>query len=83
MKKKLAILAATAATAAMMVAAGPASADRLDRDDVLFFGYPGYSVVDDVNYKNVRERNWRDGRCFVDDVDRDDFIVEYDYDCYY
>jgi hypothetical protein len=50
---------------------------------VLFFGYPGYSLVDDVNYKNVCERNWRDGRCIVDNVDRDGSVVEYDYDCYY
>jgi hypothetical protein len=81
MKKKLVILTATAT---MMLAAGPASADHLDRPEVRFFGYPGYyDVVDDVNYKNVRERNWRDGRCLVKDIDRDDFIVEYDYDCYY
>ena len=54
-------------------------------DDDYFLGYyPGiYSTVGDVDYKNVRERNWRDGRCLVKDIDRDDFIVEYDYDCHY
>ena len=56
-----------------------------DIDDDYFLGhYPGiYSTVGDVDYKNVRERNWRDGECFVTDVDRDGFIAEYDYTCYY
>jgi hypothetical protein len=48
MKKKLAILAATAAMT--MAVAGPASADDfdLDRDELFFRGYPVYgSVVDD------------------------------------
>ena len=56
-----------------------------DIDDDYFLGhYPGiYSTVGDVDYKNVRERNWRDGECLVTDVDRDGFIAEYDYTCYY
>jgi len=64
---------------------GPASADHLERDrDEHFLGYyPVYGVVDDVNFVNVRERNWRDGRCFVEDIDRDGYIAEYDYTCYY
>ncbi len=79
MKKKLAVLAAI--TAAM---AGPASADDdLDRDDFLFFGYPFYSVIDDVDYENVRERNDKDGECRVDDVDLHGFIAEYEIVCYY
>lgn len=75
--KKLAILAA-------MAAAGPASANELDGDDT-FFGYPGYfySVVDEVEYENVRERNDRDGECFVEDIDLDGFITEYELICYY
>jgi len=84
MKKKLAILLATMA---LMMAAvgGPASADHLERDrDEHFLGYyPVYGVVDDVNFVNVRERNWRDGRCFVEDIDSDGYIAEYDYTCYY
>lgn len=83
MKKKLAILAATAAITAAMAVAGPASADDRDRDDLLFFGYPFYSVVDDVDYENVRERNDRDGECRVEDVDFDGFIAEYEIVCYY
>ncbi len=56
-----------------------------DIDDDYFLGYyPGiYSTVGDVDYKNVRERNWRDGECLVTDVDQDGFIAEYDYTCYY
>lgn len=78
MKKKLAVLAAT------MAVAGPASADDLDEDAVFLFGYPGYySVVDDVDYKNVRERNDKDGECRVNDVDLDGFIAEYEVTCYY
>jgi hypothetical protein len=59
--------------------------DDYDIDDDYFLGYyPGiYSTVGDVDYKNVRERNWRDGECFVTDVDQDGFIAEYDYTCYY
>jgi hypothetical protein len=64
------------------VAAGPAAADDFDGDDLLFFGYPAYNVVDDVEFQNVRERNPRDGECFVDDVDLDGFVAEYELVCY-
>jgi hypothetical protein len=46
------------------------------------FGYPAYSVINDVDSKNVRERNPRDGECFVDDVDLGGFIAEYELVCY-
>lgn len=83
MKKKLAVLlAATATVATMAITADPASADDFDGDE-LFFGYPGYSTVDDVDYVNVRERNDRDGECRVDDIDRDGFVAEYEIVCYY
>ena len=64
---------------------GKAIYDIDDYYDDYFLGhYPGnYSTVDDVNYKNVPERNWRDGECFVKNVDYDDYIPEYDYTCYY
>ena len=67
------------------VAAGPASADEidLDGDELLFLGYPAYSVIDDVDYENVRERNHKDRDCLVEDVDRDDFVAEYDLTCFY
>jgi hypothetical protein len=81
MKRKLAAMVVTAMAMAA-VAAGPASADDFDGDDLLFFGYPTYSVVDDVDYENVRERNPRDGECFVEDVDLDGFIAEYEIVCY-
>lgn len=84
MKKMAMLLVAMAMTATMV--AGPASADEidLDRDEGLFFlGYPGYSIVDDVDYENVRERNDRDGECHVQDVDFDGFIAEYELTCYY
>ena len=87
MKKKLTVLAATVAMAAMMTAAaaGPASADRLDldEDDLVFFGHPVYSVIDEVDYVNVRERSPRDGECSVEDIDLDGFIAEYELACYY
>ncbi len=81
MKRKLTAMV-VAAMAMAAVAAGPASADDFDRDDLLFFGYPTYSVVDDVDFENVRERNSRDGECFVEDVDLDGFIAEYELICY-
>ena len=82
MKKKLAAMAA-AAMAVAMLAAGPASADDLDRDEMIFFGYPGYySVVEDIDYENVREKNPRDGECFVEDLDFDGIVAEYEITCY-
>ena len=82
MKKKLAAMAA-AAMAVSMLAAGPASADDFDRDDLFFVGYPGYySVVDEIDYVNVRERNPRDGECSVTDLDLDGIIAEYELTCY-
>ncbi len=61
MKKIAAVVTAAMAMAAL--AAGPASADEidLDGDELLFLGYPAYSVIDDVDYENVRERNHKDG----------------------
>ncbi|MDP8974386.1 MAG: hypothetical protein M3N45_14760 [Actinomycetota bacterium] len=84
MKKKLAAVF-TAAMAMAAVAAGPASADEidLDGDELLFLGYPAYSVIDDVDYENVRERNHKNGDCFVEDVDRDGFVAEYELTCFY
>ena len=84
MKKKLAAVV-TAAMAMAAVAAGPASADEIDLDgnELLFLGYPAYSVIDDVDYENVRERNHEDGDCFVEDVDRDGFVAEYELTCFY
>jgi hypothetical protein len=82
MKKKLAILAATAAMT--MAVAGPASADDfdLDRDELFFRGYPVYgSVVDDVDYKNVREGSRLDGECVADDVGFDGFVAEWEITC--
>lgn len=84
MKKKLAAVV-TAAMATAALAAGPASADEidLDGDELLFLGYPAYSVIDDVDYENVRERNHKDGDCLVEDVDRDGFVAEYEFTCFY
>ena len=85
MKKKLAILAATAAMT-MALAAGPASADDfdLDGDELLFRGYPVYgSVVDDVDHENVREGSYLDGECVADDVDFDGSVAEWEITCYY
>ena len=82
MTKKLAAMVMTAMAFAA-VAAGPASADDLDGDD-LFFGYPVFgAVVDEIDYENVRERNTKDGECFVEDVDLDGFIAEYELSCFY
>ncbi len=85
MKKKVAILAAMAAMTTAALAAGPASADDRDLDDELLFrGYPIYgSVVDDVDYENVRERSGLDGECFADDVDLDALVAEWEVTCYY
>ena len=84
MKKKLAILAATAAMA-MALVTGPASAEDRDLDDELLFrGYPIYgNVVDDLEYDNVSERSRLDGECFADDVDFDDLVTEREVTCYY
>lgn len=84
MKKKLAAVV-TAAMAMAAVAAGPASAGEidLDGDELLFFGYPTYSVVDDVDYENVRERSHKDGDCVVEDVNWDGFVTEYELTCFY
>lgn len=82
MKKKLAAMVMAAMSVAA-VAAGPASADHLDGDDLFLFGYYGYSVIEDIDYENVRERNDRDGECRVDDLDFDGFIAEYELTCYY
>ncbi len=84
MKKKLAAVV-TAAMAMAAVTAGPASADEidLDGDELLFLGYPAYSLIDDVDYENVREHNHKDGDCLVEDVDRDDFVAEYELTCFY
>lgn len=81
-KKKLAAMA-VAAMATAAVAAGPASADDLDGDELLLFGHPGYSTIDDIDYENVRERNDRDGECRVADLDFDGFVAEYEITCYY
>jgi hypothetical protein len=84
MKKKLAAVV-TAAMAMAAVAAGTASADEidLDGDELLFLGYPTYSVIDDVDYENVRERNHKDGDCLVEDGDRDGYVTEYEFTCFY
>ncbi len=63
----------------LVMAAGPASAD--DFDDALLFG-PTYTVVEDVDFENVRERNPRDGECIVDDRDRDGVITELEVTCF-
>ena len=82
MKKKL-VAVVIAAMAMAAVAAGPASVDEIDGDELLFLGYPAYSVIDDVDYENVRERNHKDGDCLVDDVDRDGLVAEYELTCFY
>ncbi len=87
MKKKLAILAAMAAMTTAALAASPASADN-DRDfDGVgrYHGYPIYGggVVDDVDYENVGERSRLDGECFVEDVDLDGLVAEWEITCYY
>ena len=84
MKKKLAILAATAAMA-MALVTGPASAEDRDLDDQLLFrGYPIYgNVVDDLEYDNVSEHSRLDGECFADDVDLDGLVTEREVTCYY
>ncbi len=84
MKKKLAAVV-TAAMAMAALATGPASANEidLDGDELLFLGYPAYSVIDDVDYENVRERYHKDGDCLVEDVDRDGFVAEYELTCFY
>ncbi len=82
MKKKLVAMAAAAMAMAALVA-GPASADDLDEGERLFWGYPGYySVVDEIDIVNVRERNPRDGECFVEDLDLDGIVAEYEITCY-
>ena len=83
MKKKLAILAATAATVAAMATAGPASAHDRDEDGPFYRGYPIYGIVDDVDYENVREGSHLDGECFADDVDLDGLVAEWEVTCYY
>ena len=81
MMKKLTVLAAMLAM--MLVMAVPAWADDFDfGDDDLVFGLPGINVVDDVDVENVRERNSKDGECFVDDVDLDGFVAEWEITCY-
>jgi hypothetical protein len=81
MKKKLAILVATAAT---MAVAGPATADDLDGDELSFRGYPVYgAVVDDVDHENVRESSSLDGMCIAEDAALDDLVAEYEVTCYY
>ena len=82
MKKKL-VAVVIAAMAMAAVAAGPASVDEIDGDELLFLGYPAYSVIDDVDYENVRERNHKDGDCLVDDVDRNGLVAEYGLTCFY
>lgn len=84
MMKKLAAVV-TAAMAMAAVAASPASADKidLDGDQLLFLGYPAYSVIDHVDYENVRERNHKDGDCLVEDVDRNGLVAEYEFTCFY
>ncbi len=84
MKKKLAILAATAAMT-MALTAGPASAGHRDLDDELFFhGYPICgNVVDDVDYENVSESSHLDGECFADDVDFDGLVTKWELTCYH
>jgi hypothetical protein len=82
MKKKLAATVMAAMTMAA-VAAGPASADDFDGDELLLFGYSDYSMIENIDYENVRERNDRDGECRVDDLDFDGFIAEYELTCYY
>ncbi len=83
-KKKFAILAAMAAMT-MALVSGPASADDRDLDDELSFrGYPIYgNVVDDLEYENVGERSRLDGECFVEDVDLDGLVAEWEITCYY
>jgi hypothetical protein len=62
--------------------AGPASADDIDLDDESYFlGYP--SIIDDVEYEDVRESSDKDGECYVEDVDLDGYIAEYEIICYY
>lgn len=80
MKRKLAAM--VVAVIAMAAVAGPATADDFDGEELLFFGYPAYSVVDDVDFENVRERSPRDGECFVEDLDLDGFVAEYELMCY-
>lgn len=82
MKRKLAAMV-MAAMATAAIAVGPASADDFDYDDEFFFSYPLIAVVEDVDFENVRERNDRYGECFVDDLDLDGFIAEYEITCYY
>jgi hypothetical protein len=79
MRKKLMILVAMLAM--MLVVAGPASAEDLDGDELLF-GFPAFSVIDDVDVDNVRERNPLDGECVVGDIDLHGFIAEYEITCY-
>ncbi len=85
MKRKLAAMV-MAAMAIAAIAAPPASAGDFDFDDDgynSFFFLPFIAVIDDVDFENVRERNDREGECYVDDVDLDGFIAEYELTCFY
>ncbi len=85
MKRKLAAMV-MAAMAIAAIAAPPASAGDFDFDDDeynSFFFLPFIAVIDDVDFENVRERNDREGECYVDDVDLDGFIAEYEVTCFY
>ena len=47
------------------------------------FGFPVVNVIDDINFRNVRERNPRDESCVVQDIDLDGWIAEWEILCYY
>ena len=46
------------------------------------FGFPVVNVIDDINFRNVRERNPRDESCVVQDIDLDGWIAEWEILCY-
>jgi len=57
--------------------------DNDDFDDFDDFGFfPFISVVDDVDFENVGERNSLEGECVPEDVDLDGFIAEWEITCF-
>ncbi len=87
--RRIKVIVAVVATMAMMLAAGPASAndwndrhgwnDWNDRHGSWGWGVPEF----DVDFENVRNRSDRAGECFVADIDWDGWISEWEIVCYY
>ena len=44
--------------------------------------FPFISVIDDIDFENVGERNSLEGDCVPEDVDLDGFIAEWEITCF-